>query len=170
MASTLYLVRHGIAGPPEGDGGDAERELTAVGERRMRRIARALECLGVEVDTLFSSPLRRAEQTARVLAPAVLRAGEVEISAALAPGIAAAATVEALRRLRSGRRVMLVGHQPGLGELASYLLSGSVDSLSLPFRKGAVAAIEVGSLTHPSSAELLWFLTPKQLRLLGRRR
>jgi phosphohistidine phosphatase SixA len=63
--------------------------------------------------------------------------------------------------------VMLVGHEPSISELASFLLTGSPDGAYLPFKKGAVAAIEVGSLPPRSPGKLLWFLAPKQLRALA---
>jgi phosphohistidine phosphatase SixA len=49
---------------------------------------------------------------------------------------------------------MLVGHEPDLSELASLLLTGSL-GLNLEFKKGALCAIEVGSLTTHASNELI---------------
>jgi hypothetical protein len=39
--------------------------------------------------------------------------------------------------------------------------------VALLFKKGGVAATEVGSLPPGASGTLLWFLTPKQLRLMA---
>jgi phosphohistidine phosphatase SixA len=62
---------------------------------------------------------------------------------------------------------MLVGHQPGLGELASQLLTGATSVVPLPFKKGGVAAIEVAALPPRTPGTLLWFVTPKQLRAMA---
>ena len=65
----LYLIRHGIA-EERGDAwpDDSKRPLTERGISRMRKIARALEHLGVTFDVLLTSPLVRTRQTAEVIA------------------------------------------------------------------------------------------------------
>jgi len=168
MSCTLYLVRHGIAGDAPPGMSDADRELTAAGQRKLARAARGLKRLGVAPDCIVSSPLKRAEQTASLLAAALAPGHEVEMEEVLAPGHAAADVVRGLGRYRGARAVLLVGHEPNMGELASQLLAGSASLASVPFRKGAVAAFRVSSLPPRADAQLLWFLTAKLLRLIGR--
>ena len=66
----IYLVRHAIAEDRElrADLPDEERRLTDKGMRRMRRAVEGLAALEVEVDTIWTSPLRRAKETAELLA------------------------------------------------------------------------------------------------------
>ena len=167
MSCTLYLVRHGIAELPADDTPDSDRALTADGTRKMIRAAIGLKRLGIVPDTVLSSPLRRAHETAALLARALAPDLEVEIYPLLAPGTAPDGLLQGLRRHRAASHVMLVGHQPDLGELASHLLTGSPGLVPLPFKKGAVAAIEVSSIPPRATGALRWFLTPKQLRALG---
>jgi phosphohistidine phosphatase len=167
MSCTLYLVRHGIAAVPSADALDADRALTAEGTRKITRVASGLQRLGVEPDVILSSPLRRARETAALLANALAPQHSVEVYEALAPGGAPADVLRGLRVYRSAHHLVLVGHQPDLGELASQLLAGSPGRVCLPFKKGAVAAIDVSSLPPRASAALRWFLTPKQLRAIG---
>ncbi len=169
MVWTIYLVRHGIAGPPPPGMSDGDRHLTPDGERRMRRVAAGLKRLGVTPGVVLSSPLRRAEETAAVLVGTLVPRLAVEIYPRLAPGHTAAEVLSGLHHHRGTHELMLVGHQPDLGQLASHLLTGSSSLAPLPLKKGGVAAIQVTSLPPRAVGALLWFLTPKQLRAIGRR-
>lgn len=170
MSCTIYLVRHGVAALPSADTQDSDRALTAAGTRKMTRVAIGLRRLGVVPDVVLSSPLRRAQETAALLATTLAPDLAVEICQPLAPGTAPADLVRSLRPYRAARHLMLVGHQPDLGELASHLLTGSAGLAPLPFKKGAVAAIEVASLPPRANGVLRWFLAPKQLRAIGHTR
>lgn len=168
MSRTIYLMRHGIAGPPPAGMGDPDRRLTPDGERKMHGIAIGLKRLGIVPDAVLSSPLRRAEETAALVAAVLAPDVAVEIHLRLAPGHAPADVISGLHRYRAAQHLLLVGHQPDLGQLASHLLTGSSGLLGLDFKKGGTAAIEVTSLPPRSAGALLWFLTPKQLRAVGR--
>jgi phosphohistidine phosphatase len=169
MSCTLYLVRHGIAADASADADDKDRALTAEGTRKMTRAAIGLKQLGIAPDVILSSPLRRAQETAALLAETLAPNVAVEIYQPLAPGTAAAELVRDLRPYRAVHHLMLVGHQPDLGELASHLLTGSVALAPLPFKKGAVAAIDVSSLPPRASGVLRWFLTSRQLGTIAGR-
>lgn len=168
MKTTLYLVRHGIAEPPQGSAPDADRRLTPVGRRRLRRAAAGLARLGLQPAAILTSPLLRARETAAILAAALTTEGEVEVFARLEGGHVPADVVAGLHRHRAAGSLMLVGHQPDLGRLASYLLAGNPGVVDLPFKKGAVAAVEVSGLPPQGSGLLRWFLTPGQLRAIAR--
>ena len=169
MSWIIYLVRHGIAGPPPPGMSDGDRSLTPEGERRMRRVAAGLKRLGIVPDVVLSSPLRRAEETAAVVVGALAPRMAVEIYPRLAPGHAAAEVLSGLHHYRAARALMLVGHQPDLGQLASHLMTGSSSLAPLAFKKGGVAAIQVTSLPPRAAGSLAWFMTPKQLRAIGGR-
>jgi phosphohistidine phosphatase len=163
MSAILYLLRHGVAADATAELSDADRPLTADGARKIQRIARGLKRLGFRPDLVLTSPLRRTQETAALLAevdPAVT----VEIYPPLAPGHGAVDVLAGLRAYRGKRRIVLVGHQPDLGELASHLLTGSVSRAPLPFKKGAMAAIAVSGVPPRAPGLLQWFATPKMLR------
>jgi len=168
MSRTIYLLRHGIAGPPPPGMGDGDRRLTPDGERKMHRIAIGLKRLGIAPDAVLSSPLRRAEETAALVAAILVPDVPVEIYPCLAPGHAAGDVLSGLHRYRGAQHLLLVGHQPDLGELASHLLTGSSGVVALDFKKGGAAAIAVASLPPRAAGVLLWFMAPKQLRAIGR--
>lgn len=167
MSLIIYLMRHGIAAEPSPGMSDTDRALTPEGARKTARVADGLQKLGVQPDAILTSPLRRAEETARLVAEALAAKAPVELYPPLGGGFAAAAVMKGLRAHRGARELLLVGHQPDLGELASYLLTGATNTVPLPFRKAGVAAITIGSLPPRAAGVLEWFLTPAQLRAIA---
>src|SRR5262249_13982705 len=105
----LYLVRHGIAAEISAKVRDAERGLTADGARKMTKIAHGLKRLGVAPDVILSSPLRRAEETAMLLAEVLSPERPIEMQPLLAPGTPPAELLKSLRAQRGMRRIVLVG-------------------------------------------------------------
>jgi phosphohistidine phosphatase len=159
----LYLVRHAIAEDSSSSGRDADRGLTTNGRGKMRRAAQGLRGLGVRLDLILTSPYRRAVQTAEILASAL---GGVE--ARVLPELAAGAEVEpllaALRPYRHLEALALVGHQPDLGNFASQIATGSPSVCPLAFKKGAVACFAIPAPRSGLRGDLVWLMTPKQLR------
>src|ERR671932_1207423 len=110
MAAQLWLLRHGEAVPHESKS-DADRELTARGERQAVAAGSALARLGVEFAACYTSPKVRARDTAR-LACQALNVAPHEV-AALADGF----DVDDAWELILGEdgedaKVLAVGHNP----------------------------------------------------------
>lgn len=163
--SSLYLVRHAIAAERGDDWPDDDkRPLTERGIARFKEVVAGLESLGVELDEVFTSPLVRAKQTADLLAAGVKSKPPVRILEALSPGHGPPAVLAQLAKVAKRRRIALVGHEPGLGELAAHLIGAG---RALPFKKGGICHIEVESLTSRRAGALTWFVTPRMLRKLG---
>jgi len=167
MSVTVYLMRHGVAADAAPGMTDADRALTSEGVRKTRRAAQGLQRMGVQPKMILSSPLRRAEETARLAAGELDGAPPVELFPPLGPGFQPAEVVKQLRPHRTAGEILLVGHQPDLGELASYLLTGDPTAVPLPFRKAGAAAIALTSLPPRHFGALEWFLTPAQLRAIA---
>jgi phosphohistidine phosphatase len=161
----LYLIRHGIA-EPNPAASDAERALTPKGKLRMAESARGLLKLKVGIELILTSPLRRARETATILAEG-LGGVRMEEMPELAQGFAGPNSVlTALQPHRNLKEIALVGHQPSLGELASFLLTGSGNGCEIQFKKGAVACFEQASPARQERYVLIWSLPPKALRSL----
>jgi phosphohistidine phosphatase len=158
----LYLVRHGIAAD-RGDEwpDDTKRPLTPKGMTRMRQIGRALRRLEIVVDVVLTSPLVRAKQTAEILVEGLKPTPMLVVVPALAPGTSPAHTAEALAEFRKARRLALVGHEPGIGELAAWLVGATTP---VPFKKGGICRIDVASFPPSGSGQLIWLATPAMLR------
>jgi phosphohistidine phosphatase len=138
----LLLVRHAIACQRDSKRwpDDVERPLTAAGKRRFERTARGLRRLVDPPDALFTSPLKRARQTARILMREAGFPRAAKMSE-LRPGGGAAKVIAALRTARK-KDVAIVGHEPDLSMLASELLIGS-PRLQGRLKKGGVVLLEL---------------------------
>jgi len=166
MSCMLYLVRHAIAEDRSDSGRDADRRLTAQGIAKMRRACAGLSRLGVAPDRVYTSPLVRARQTAELLCETLAPSTTPKTLPALAPG-GARNVPAALRALPEAGAVALVGHEPDLGQLTALLIGCPPGAGSIEFKKGGVAAIELGALPPELPGTLCWLLTPRQLRALG---
>src|SRR5262245_10032874 len=162
----LYIVRHAIAAERGDDWPDDDkRPLTEKGIVRFKDGLSGLRWLDVAIDEIFSSPLVRANQTAELLAAAISTKPSVKPLAALAPGQSPDEVMAQLSRVAKRRRIALVGHEPGLGELAAHLIGAK---RPLEFRKGGVCRIDLQGLNETRPGALIWFVTPKILRQLGK--
>ncbi|MGH9403074.1 MAG: phosphohistidine phosphatase SixA [Terriglobia bacterium] len=165
----LYLMRHGIAADLDDHSAsdDSKRPLTPEGKLKMRAIAQGLERAGVELDWVVSSPLRRAVETAEIVGGEIAPAAPVEHCAALAPGMLTAQKLTSFLAQHAERsRVLIVGHAPSLGALASELIGASL-SANLGLRKGGCCLITFEEFPPQSAGLLNWWLTPRLLRKLG---
>jgi len=127
----LLLWRHCEAEPGAPDLG---RALTGKGEKQARRIAAWLHAHLPDSARILVSPALRAQQTAAALAELAPR--KVKTVDALAPGASAEDVLRAVRWPQSGAVIVVVGHQPTLGWVASRLLSGA--EADWPIKKGGV--------------------------------
>ena len=166
----LLIVRHGPAGDAEEKAAwkrsgrpDAERPLTKEGRRKTRDAAGGLARAVEEFGLVATSPWARAAQTAGLVARA-LGADLVECPA-LIPGSALEDALSWLKTRRE-KRVVLVGHDPHLSRLASWLLTGRDHSV-LRLKKPQAVLLNLKTIA-PGGAELVWSLPPRQLRALAR--
>jgi phosphohistidine phosphatase len=164
----LYLMRHGIAVAADQPGmeSDSERPLTPKGVKRMRRAARALRRLGISFDTIITSPLMRARQTAEIVAETLGLEGQLEEISELAPERSVDHLISGLTRFHDREHLLLVGHNPLLIRAFSFFICGK-DNLEIELKKGGLGCIEIDGLPPSAPGTLHWFLTPKQLRRLG---
>jgi phosphohistidine phosphatase len=161
----LYLVRHGVAYDADAARwpDDRDRPLTPEGEKRFRRAARGLAELVDPVDVLLSSPFSRAWRTAELLSAEAGWPKPVACDA-LEAGGSPAGVLQALQPRAGEKAVALVGHEPSMSELVSYLLTADTTHAQVEFRKGGVARLELDEGLQPGTARLVWLLAPRILR------
>jgi phosphohistidine phosphatase len=125
---TLLLVRHAKSSRDEPSLPDTERQLSGRGRRDAPRMGRRLHERGIELDLMVSSPALRALATAKIIARQLrYPRTRIAVDDRLYPG-AARTLLEVIRGLdESLARVMLVGHNPGLSELAHRFASAITD-------------------------------------------
>jgi phosphohistidine phosphatase len=162
----LYLIRHGVA-EQRGDAwpDDAKRPLSERGISRLKKSARGFARLGITLDVVVTSPLVRTRQTAEIIAAAFDPKPHIVNADSLAPGGAHAAVLTDLEKQARKTRIALVGHEPGIGELAARLIG---TRHPLVFKKGAVCRIDVDAVPPHGTGTLQWFLTPRVLRSIRR--
>jgi phosphohistidine phosphatase len=159
----LYLVRHAIAGErgPQWPR-DEERPITKEGAARMREIVKGFRRFDESIDLIVTSPLVRARQTADILAAGLSPAPAIRAFAALAPGSSPPQVVAALSALRTrAEGIALVGHEPGLGLLAAWLINARTPP---PFKKGGICRIDFEDWPPARSGRMIWLATPRMLR------
>lgn len=147
----LTLVRHGKAAEREAwHGDDRDRPLTREGVAQCRSALRSLAGV-VQAEELWTSPWKRARQTAE------LAAELWDLPLTEQPWMAGdgCEPPEWCRQLRSAGDVVLVGHEPDLSRLVGFLLG----SKPLPLKKGGVAVLE--GLARPGQMELRMLVSPK---------
>jgi len=164
----LLLVRHAIAfnRDPDRWPADGDRPLTPQGEARFQKAARGLRTLVPSVELVLSSPYTRAWRTAEILTeetgwppPQPSESLEAERSRADAVG--------AIRSQADHGSLALVGHEPNLSELASFLLTGDERRLLLEMKKGGVACLALPDGVAGGKGVLRWVATPKMLRTMA---
>lgn len=165
----LYLIRHALAQQLglKNDFTDEKRTLTSEGRDRMREAARGLRKLGVQLDLLLTSPLVRAVETAEIVGEALgISKKEIISTDRLAPGGSAD---ELFAEIKSHgiESVALVGHQPDLGEIIAKIVQAN-SKLSIDLKKGSICCINVVETVPSLRGELVWLMTPKQLRSLAK--
>jgi phosphohistidine phosphatase len=160
----LYLIRHGVA-EDRGDAwpDDTKRPLTEDGIRKMKQAAQALARLEILFDVVVTSPLVRTRQTAEIVAAGQNPHPHLVASESLAPGSSVAAVLTDLEKHTKRARIAVVGHEPGIGELAAKLVGARHP---IPFKKGAICRIDVEGLPPAGPGDLRWFLPPRMLRAL----
>jgi phosphohistidine phosphatase len=151
MPRTLWLLRHGDA-ESHGVREDFDRMLTARGEQQAHAAGRALARLGVSFESVFTSPRRRALDTA-LLACAELGVAPL-LHAPLGGGFDERDAAELLAGASPGAAVMLVGHEPDLSQLVAAFTGAHVE-----MKKGGLAAIGGGLL--------LTLLRPREIQLVA---
>jgi phosphohistidine phosphatase len=148
----VYLVQHGEA---KTETEVPSRPLSDRGREEVQRVARHAAALGLQVAEIRHSGKLRARQTAEILAAALSPSHGVREMDGLGP---TDDTGKARAEVESAQEpLMLVGHLPHLGRLASSLLVGGPEQEIIRFRNGAIVC-----LSNVDDRWLLqWILTPE---------
>ncbi|HET6701095.1 MAG TPA: histidine phosphatase family protein [Gemmatimonadaceae bacterium] len=165
----LLVVRHATAEDKDAFARTGEdddlRPLTPGGQREMREVTRALRELVPEIHALATSPLVRAVQTAEILGSAYGR--EPALVEWLRPEAEYEAFAQWARAHREKKMVVIVGHEPHLSGLVSWLIAGGKRTV-LQLKKAGACLLEVEGKPGAGSGTLIWSMGPKHLRPLGK--
>jgi phosphohistidine phosphatase len=152
----LFLMQHGEA-MTETD--DPARPLTGAGRAAVERVAARARAAGVRVDRCLHSGKLRAEQTALVLAGAVVIETRVEARDGLAPNDPVAPVAQWLRESAEDSSIALVGHLPFLDRLASLLISEDENAHVIQFQMGGL--VKLVPKQQGAGFAVAWALPPE---------
>jgi len=166
----LFLIRHAKTDPHIGRD-DYQRRLTDRGRADARRVAAALTARKMLPEVLVHSGAARAQETAEIFAAEWKRKVDLREESGLYD--ASLASLLALTRALPDKRqrVGLVGHNPGLGELATALMGSGAEPemrrLAAKYPTGAVAALDFSvdrwQDVERNSGMLALYVTPAEL-------
>ncbi len=164
----LLIVRHAIAFDrnPRRWRDDGERPLSPEGMVRARKAAAGLKQITERPQSVLSSPLVRARQTATILTEFAAWPKAIDC-AALAPDAGPEEVFAALAD-RKDKLVAVVGHQPALGHLLAACLPakarGGVDPGAFELKKMGMALVSFRAVPRAGTGVLQWLMPPRILR------
>lgn len=164
----LYLLRHAKSSWKDTSLPDHDRPLAGRGRRAAKAIARHMRAHGVEPELVLCSTARRARETLDRIEPALGSPAvrvESDLYAASAPAL--------LERLRgipdTVESVMVIGHNPGLQQLALELArpASAASELAAKYPTGALATLAFDASSWQElgrdTAELVELVRPRDL-------
>lgn len=151
----LYLIQHAQAKRRDED---PSRPLSDEGTETVRRMAKHIQGLKIDVDQMVHSGKLRAEQTARTIAGHLNPPNGVLKDETLQPLADPKLWKERLNSVQ--KNIMLVGHLPHLSKLASSLLIGNQEVELIAFRMGGVVCL---TRNHESRWSIQWIITPETI-------
>jgi phosphohistidine phosphatase len=165
----LLIIRHGIAEDKDAFAtagqSDDLRPLTAKGRKKMARVARGLRATVQQVTLFAASPLVRARETADIVAKEY--SAEIgAITETLRPDAPLDDFVEWLGSRGEHSAVAVIGHEPHLGNLATFLMCGTGES-RVELKKGGACLLSFSERPKRGGATLHWLMTPNQLEAQG---
>jgi phosphohistidine phosphatase len=168
----LLVIRHAAAekrkDDPEASQDESTRPLAPKGRKRMERAARGLKALLPGLTALATSPATRAVQTAEIIAAAYGEVVPLHLDS-LAAGGDRRAVLSWIQMQRDDATVAVVGHEPDLSVMISWLLS-SPDRSFVRLKRGGACLLTWRTHVTAGDADLVWLLTNAQLRKFAKKR
>lgn len=159
----VYFLRHASAGQHMIDPKkDEKRPLDKDGIEQCGYIGRALAAMDTQVDAVIASPLKRATQTASLVANEIGYEGKLQIEDALRPGATFANFQKLLIKYERYDAIMVIGHNPNLSEFLGKTIAGDPGKSAVDLKKGAIARVEA----ERQRGVLNWCITPKIVRVV----
>lgn len=130
MALTLFLLRHAKSGWDNPNLQDFERPLSDRGRREAQWLGELLRTRGISPSRIVCSAAQRTRETLAGVVPALGREASIDITRRLYEAPAERLLLVVREQLPTDESVMLIGHNPGLEDLAN-LLAGTGDRLAV---------------------------------------
>jgi phosphohistidine phosphatase len=165
----LFVLRHASAGVARPNPLlDVKRPLDKEGKTHCLRLAHLLNAMKVNFDIVISSPLKRAMQTAQMVATETGYEQRIQIANALLPEATFSQFQRLLRDSAAFENVLVVGHNPNITSFLGQLIVGPAAADDTPgnarirLRKGSLARLTI----QRGPAVLQALLDPRVVRTL----
>ena len=188
----LYLLRHGESAKNTGQsrgsrGSNRDPGLTENGKKEITRIAKSIKRFKIKFDTILTSPLNSATQTAKIISITLkMNANNTINCNELLPEGDSLELYNRLQHIASESSVLIVGHEPHLAHIIDDVISRqrrkdrsrrsvadrtrvngtSRIERSIVVKKGGLAKLRIISTTPELRGELRWLLTPRIIKSL----
>jgi phosphohistidine phosphatase len=164
----LFILRHGDAGRKIAAGStDAKRALTVAGQKEIADISKSLKDLGIKINLVITSPLKRAQETATIVAKTLKVQSKMQEWNELTPEANRIKLYGKLSSYKQDASILIVGHNPYLSEMISEIISEDKNG-HIDLKKGGVARIRITSSNPAFKGELKWLITPRLLKRLSK--
>ena len=149
----LFLVRHSHALP---ETEDSRRSLSAEGRETTRKVAAFFKANGAlsSIHAVWHSPLSRARESAELFVKGLGLDTLLIEAPGLLPEDDPAPVADRVEQ--ADETVMIVGHEPQLGALATLLVRGKARPVGFDLRKTAVLALDKCEGRHKKSGRACW--------------
>jgi len=151
------------------DSGDLP--LTIAGREEIALVARSVRMLNLKISAIVTSPLKRAVQTAKIIARVLAIEKRISIWNELLPEGDRSKLYNKLNQYTRESTVLMIGHEPYLSNIMYDMIfqKNRVNHLArINLKKAGLARIRVISLTPNTTGELRWLLTPRILKSLAK--
>ena len=159
----LYVLRHGKAEVfPSAGGKDADRPLTRQGRNEIQHIASWMMRNRCRFTMIATSPLKRAEETAEIVAGVYGLTTSLVVWEELSPGLDFDQLMEQIVSCGDISSLLMIGHEPSLSGCVGRIISDG-GTAEITLRKGGLARIG-NFCPDPVSGTLVWLLSPRHMR------
>ena len=165
----LFILRHGEAGQ-RSHSSDRIRPLTSAGKAEVLEIAKSLKTIGLKFDLIATSPLKRAYDTAKIVSDIFNIGNRLQVWNELAPEGQKALVFRKISQLREEYAVLVVGHQPLLGEIVNDMVhKGKSGPCNFILKKGGIVRLRLLNKGNMPKGELRWLLSPRILKNISKK-
>ena len=158
----LYLLRHAKSSWKDPEQRDFDRPLNGRGREAAPLVGRLIRKRKLRVDLLLSSPAARARQTAALVKESAGLSAELLFDERVYEADAARLLEVVTQSAEPAEALMLVGHNPGLEELLTFLTG---EERNMPTAALACVALDVEKWgkVRAQAGRLEWLVRPKEL-------
>jgi phosphohistidine phosphatase len=160
----IFVLRHGDANiGSKKIVDDSARSLTDVGIKEIENVSKFFADFDIEIDHIFSSPLKRARQTAEIILKNQKKVKLTELAELKPEGL----SDEACKKMTKQNypTILVIGHNPLLTNMINHIINSQKQTTcDLSLKTGGLAKINTTAREPQLQGKLEWLLTPKMIR------